>query len=77
MSKEQEQAEIYIQQDLDVSQRSWLVAKLEHKRGIISAWFKGGDHHRLTVHYDHGHFSHVTLLDTIKEHGFHGEIVSE
>ncbi len=57
----QEQVEINIQEDMDVSQRSWLMAKLEHERGIIGAWFKGGDHHRLTVHYEYEHFSHVTL----------------
>ncbi len=75
MSNEKERVEIYIQEDMNVSQRSWLVAKLEHERGIINAWFEGGDHHRLTVHYERNHFSHVTLLDTIRGHGFHGEIV--
>ena len=75
MPNKQEQVEINIQEDMDVSQRSWLMAKLEHERGIIGAWFKGGDHHRLTVHYEYEHFSHVTLLDTIKGHGFHGKIV--
>ena len=44
MSNEQERVEIYIQEDMDVSQRTWLVAKLEHERGIIGAWFEGGDH---------------------------------
>ncbi|HEY5604727.1 MAG TPA: hypothetical protein VIM41_16620 [Gammaproteobacteria bacterium] len=71
----EETVEIDIQEDMEVSQRSWLVTKLEQEQGIIGAWFAGGDHHRLTVHYERGHFSHVTLLDTIKEHGFHGEIV--
>lgn len=75
MANQPERAEIPIQKDLDISQRSWLVAKLEHERGIIDAWFEGGNHHWLTVHYEPEHFSHVTLLDTIKEHGFHGEIV--
>jgi len=74
MSNERERVEIYIQEDMDVSQRSWLVAKLEHERGIVGAWFGGGDHHRLTVLYERDHFSYVTLLDTIKEHDFHGEI---
>lgn len=75
MSNREERVEINIQEDMDVSQRTWLVAKLEHERGIVGAWFEGGDHHRLTVHYDRNHFSHVTLLDTIKEYGFNGEIV--
>lgn len=75
MTNEQERAEIYIQEDMNVSQRSLLVAHLEHERGIISAWFEGGNHHRLTVHYEHIHFSHVTLIDTIKRHGFHSEII--
>jgi len=75
MSNEQERVEIYIQEDMDVSQRVWLIAKLEAERGIIGAWFEGGDHHRLTVHFEPEHFSHVTLLDTIKEHRFHGKII--
>ena len=75
MSSEQEQVEIYIDEDVGVSQRSWLVAKLEHERGIVGAWFEGGDHHRLSVHYERERFSQVTLLDTIKQHGLHGEIV--
>ncbi len=75
MSIEQERVEIDLQEDMDVSQRSLLVAKLEHERGIIGAWFEGGDHHRLTVDFQLEHFSHVTLLDAIKQHGFHGEIV--
>ena len=77
MSNEQERVDIYIQEDMGVSQRSWLVAKLEIERGIISALFEGGDHHRFTVHYERDHFSHITLLDAIKELGFHGEVVSE
>jgi hypothetical protein len=77
MSNEQERVEIYIQEDMGVSQRSWLVAKLENDRGIIGALFEGGDHHRLTVHYERDHFSHVTLLDAIKELGFHGKVVNQ
>lgn len=61
---------------MDVSQRTWLVAKLEHESGIIGAWFEGGNHHHLSVRYERDHFSQITLLDTIKEHGFQGEIVS-
>lgn len=75
MPSKQEKVEINIQESMDVSQRSWLVTKLEHERGIISAWFEGADHHRLTIHYEHERFSHVTLLDTIKVKGFHGKIV--
>jgi len=75
MSNEEERVDINIQQDMDASQRSWLGAKLEHERGIVSAWFEGGDHHHLILHYDVNHCSHITLLDTIKRLGFHGEIV--
>jgi hypothetical protein len=75
MSNEQEKVEIYIEEDMGVSRRSDLVARLEQEKGIIGAWFEGGDYHRLTIHFEREHFSHVTLLDTIKEHGFHGEIV--
>ena len=74
MSIEQEKIEIHIKEDMDISQRTWLVAKLEHERGIIDACFENEDHHRLIIHYEPEHFSHVTLLDTIKEHGYHGEI---
>ena len=37
MANEPEQVDINIQEDLDVGQRAWLVAKLEHETGIISA----------------------------------------
>ena len=74
MANEPEQVEVSIQEDLNVDQRAWLVAKLEHETGIISAWFAGGDHHRLTLHYEPEHFSLKTLLDTIKLQGFHGKI---
>jgi cyanophycinase-like exopeptidase len=77
MSNETEKVEIFIKEDLEASRRSDLVARLEQENGIVSAWFEGGDHHRLTIHYEHDHFSHLTLLDTIKEHGFHGKIANE
>jgi hypothetical protein len=51
-----------------------LLAKLKHETGIISAWFAGGDHHRLTLHYEPEPFSYETLLDTIKLQDFHGKI---
>ena len=73
MSYEQ-QVQIDIQEDMDVEQRSWLVAKLEDETGIIGAWFDNQNHRRLVVHYERDHFSHLTLLDWIKQQGFHGEI---
>ena len=75
MSMQQEHVEIHIDADLDSTQRSLLEAKLEEESGIIGAWFEGVDHHRFTVHYEKKHFSHATLLDTIKEFGFHGRII--
>lgn len=75
MVNEQEKVKIHIREDMDVSQRTWLVAKLEQERGVVGAWFEGNDHHCLTVDYERNHFSHATLLDTIKLNGFHGEIV--
>jgi hypothetical protein len=75
MANEPELIEIDILEDLDVAQRTWLVAKLEHETGIVSAWFAESNHHRLTLHYEPEHFSHETLLDTIKLQGFHGEVV--
>jgi hypothetical protein len=73
MSSKQQQ--IDLAETLDVDQRSWLVAKLEDERGMISAWFDDENHHRLIVRYEREHFSDLTLLDAIKEHGFHGKIV--
>lgn len=75
MANEPERLEIDLREDLDVAQRAWLVMKLEHEIGVINAWFEEGNHHRLTLHYEPEHFSHATLLDTIRLHGFHGEIV--
>ena len=66
---------IYIQEDMDVSKRSCLVASLGHYQGIISACFDHGDHHRLAIRYERKHFSHITLIDTINEHGCHGKII--
>jgi hypothetical protein len=71
------QVEIHVSEQLDADQRSWLVTKLEKEAGIIGAWFLWDDPHRLRVHYEHAHFSHATLLDTIAEHGFHGRIVGD
>ena len=71
----EEKLEVYILEDMDVTQRGWLVMKLEHEQGIVGAWFAGGDQHRLTVHYEREHFSHLTLLDTIRHLGFHGELL--
>ncbi len=75
MSNEQEQVTIYIQENLNVSQRSFLVTKLEHENGIVSAWFEDGETHHLTVLYESEHFSQITLLDTIEQHGFQGKIL--
>lgn len=77
MANEPEKIEIFIKEDLEAPRRSDLVSRLEQEIGIVSAWFEGGDHHRLTIHYEPDHFSHLTLLDTIKEHGFHGKIFNE
>ncbi|MFP3874512.1 MAG: hypothetical protein ACLFQT_09795 [Thiohalophilus sp.] len=70
----EEKVEVYIREDMDVARRGWLVMKLEHEQGIVSAWFADGNHHHLTVHYEREHFSHLTLLDAIKQLGFHGEL---
>jgi hypothetical protein len=74
MSNEQEQVEIVVQETLDATRRSMLVTKLEHEAGINSAWFEHGDTHHLLIQYDSDSFSHLTLLETLNEHGFHGTI---
>jgi len=60
MPNVQEQVEIYIQEDMDVSKRSWLVATLENKKEIISAWLERGNHH-LTICFEWDKYSHITL----------------
>jgi hypothetical protein len=71
------QVEIHVSDELNANQRSWLVTKLGKEAGIIGAWFPGGNPHRLRVRYEHAHFSHATLLDTIAEHGFHGRLAGD
>ena len=54
MSAIPKQIEIYITEDMDVIRRSWLLATILYKEGIISAWFDheddeqadDGDNHR-------------------------------
>ena len=75
MANEPAELVIDIREDLDVEQRAFLVARLENESGIVNAWFAGEDHHCLTIHYEPEHFSHETLLDTIRRQGFHGRIV--
>ncbi|MGD8570487.1 MAG: hypothetical protein PVJ39_20535 [Gammaproteobacteria bacterium] len=70
----EEKVEIHLEEDISVAQRALLVSKLEYERGVISAWFVEGKP-SLMVRYDPEHFSHVTLLDALKEHGFHGKII--
>jgi len=72
-----EQLEILIKEDMRVTHRAELVARLEEETGIVSAWFEHGDHHRLTVNFEPDHFSALTLLDTIRKHGLHGEIAGD
>ena len=71
------QVEIHLREALDADQRSWLVTRLGKETGIIEAQFPWDDPHRLRIRYEQAHFSHVTLLDTIVEHGFHGRIVGD
>ncbi len=77
MPEKQQTVEIFVREDMDVYQRSELVAKLEHERGIARAYFEHGDHHRLVVVYNPGFFSRITLLDKIREDGFHGEAAGD
>lgn len=77
MSGTEEKVEIYIQEDMDVAKRSCLLSALEHEKGIVSVWFAHGNDHCLTVHFKHKHCSHITLIDTINEHGYHGKIIDD
>lgn len=74
MAVEPEKVDIRLRQELDLGRRAWLVAKLESENGIVSAWFDGDDHRHLTVHYEPAHFSHETLLDTLRLLGCPGDI---
>lgn len=67
----------YIQEDLDVTKRCWLISALISKEGIISAWFEHGNNHRLIVHFDQDNFSHITLLDTLKKYGYQGKVLRD
>jgi hypothetical protein len=75
MSIEQKQTEIYIQENLDTMKRSWLVAALAHKRGIISAWFERNNHHRLTILFECKKINNTKLLNAVKEFGYHGKVL--
>ena len=77
MPNKQERVKIYLQEDMDTAKRSWLTPALEHEKGIISALFEHGNHHRLTIDFERDHFSYLTLLDTIRMHGYHGKIVND
>ena len=77
MSTVQEKVGIYIQEDMDVTKRSWLIAALGRKNGVISAWFEHENYHLLTVCFKREKFNHITLLDTVKEHGYHGKIMHD
>lgn len=74
MTPETSQVDIDLQEDLDVSQRDWLVAKLEQEAGIVSAVFVKTEHPRLRVCFKPDHFSHETLLDALKLQGYHGHL---
>ena len=75
MSDVQEQVEIYIREDIDVTKRCWLIGALGRVNGIISAWFERGNHHRLTIRFEQGKLNHVTLLGAVKKYGYHGKIM--
>ena len=75
MANEPEKVDIHLQEELDLDMRAWLVAKLESENGIVSAWFASDDHHHLTVHYEPEHFSHETLLDTLRLLGCPGTVL--
>lgn len=77
MDKDSLQVDIDIQEDLDVSQRDWLIAKLEQEAGIVSALFVKTDPPRLRLCFKPDHFSHETLLDALKLQGCHGKISRE
>lgn len=75
MSAIPKQIEIYITEDMDVIRRSWLLATILYKEGIISAWFDHEDHHRLVIRFEQDKFSNNTLLDVVRIYGYQGEII--
>ena len=74
MSIEPVQVEIHFEEELDATQRSLLETKLEEEGSVLSARFRDNDAHRLILSYDDQRYSHLTLLDTIRELGFHAWI---
>jgi len=60
--------------DADQDERQTLVMKLEWERGLHHAVFEPNDPHRLRIDYDPAHFSELTLLDTVRGHGWRAEL---
>ena len=71
MPIEPAQVEVHLEEALDATQRSLLETKLEEGGGVLSARFQDNDAHRLILSYDDQRYSHLTLLDAIRELGFH------
>lgn len=60
--------------EADQDRRQALVMKLEWERGIRSAVFDAADPRRLRIDYDPARFSELTLLDTVRRHGWQAEL---
>lgn len=65
---------LHLAQEADQSQRQALVMKLERERGIAHAVFDAADPCRLRVDYNDADFSELTLLDTVRGHGWDAEL---
>ena len=74
MSIEPVQVEIHFEEELDATQRSLLETRLEEEGSVVSARFRDDDAHRLILAYDEQRYSQLTLLDAIRELGFHAWI---
>ncbi len=58
--------EIHFARALPLDAREDVIVRLQHQRGIASAWFDPTDPARLTVQADPAHFSSATLRDFIR-----------
>ena len=75
MSEALETRALELEQELPLSRREELVARLEHVRGVRLALFDARDTRRLTVASAPGTFSDETLLDFLRHLGVTARVV--
>ncbi len=69
--------EIHFARALPLDAREEVIMRLQHQRGIGSAWFDPADPSQLTVQADPAHFSSATLRDFIRGLWVHARLLDE